>query len=328
MSSTLGLQSAPRALTHADTRPVTTPKAIHDATHTPEPFRHHTVTLHHADAFEWLTDRAPNSIHAVVTDPPYGVVEYSTEQQAKLRAGTGGVWRQPPTLNGVKRAPLPRFTTLTAAELAHLEVFFRTLADHFARILTPGGHTLVAANPLVSHLIGYQFSAAGLERRGEVVRLVQTMRGGDRPKGHETRYPDVSVMPRSQWEPWLLYRKPLDGTAATTLDTYRTGALRRISEAQPFGDVIASAPTHKRERALAPHPSLKPQAFLRQVVRASLPLGEGIVLDPFAGSGSTLAAAAALDYHAIGLERDAEYFTLASQAIPRLAAYQPTQARR
>ena len=290
-------------------------------------FRHGSVALHHVDAFNWLGDRAPDSIHAVVTDPPYGVVEYSTEQQTKLRTGSGGVWRQPPTLNGIKRAPLPRFTTLTPVELVALEEFFHTLATHLRRVLTPGGHALVAANPLVSHLIGYQFSAAGLERRGEIVRLVQTMRGGDRPKGHHLRYPDVSVMPRSQWEPWLLYRKPLSGTAAHTLDLYATGALRRISDEQPFGDVIASAPTHKTERALAPHPSLKPQAFLRQVVRASLPLGTGTVLDPFAGSGSTLAAAAALGYDAIGLERDGEYFTLASTAIPKLAAYQPRQRR-
>lgn len=291
-------------------------------------FSHDSVTLHHADAFTWLTQRTPNSIHAVVTDPPYGVVEYTPEQVTKLRTGNGGVWRQPPTLNGVKRAPLPRFTTLTATDLAALEVFFHDLATHFHRILTPGGHALVAANPLVSHLIGYQFSAAGMERRGEIVRLVQTMRGGDRPKGHEARYSDVSVMPRSQWEPWLLYRKPLDGTAAHTLDTYSTGALRRISDDQPFGDVITSAPTHKRERALAPHPSLKPQAFLRHVVRAALPLGTGIILDPFAGSGSTLAAAAALGYEAIGLERDPDYYALACEAIPKLAAYQPNPTRR
>lgn len=290
-------------------------------------FRHTTATLYHADAFTWLDQRAPDSIHAVVTDPPYGVVEYTPEQVAKLRSGNGGVWRQPPTLNGSKRAPLPRFTTLTAADLAALEEFFHALATRLSRVLTPGGHALLAANPLVSHLIGYQFSRAGLERRGEVVRLVQTMRGGDRPKGHETRYADVSVMPRSQWEPWLLYRKPLDGTAAHTLDTYGTGALRRISDEQPFGDVIASAPTHKSERALAPHPSLKPQAFLRQVVRAALPLGAGTVLDPFAGSGSTLAAASALGYTAIGLERDPDYFTLATRSIPLLAAYQPRTRR-
>jgi len=71
---------------------------------------------------------------------------------------------------------------------------------------------------------------------------------------------------------------------------------------------------------LANHPSLKPQAFLRQVVRGVLPLGRGVVLDPFAGSGSTLAAAEAVGYESIGIERDPDYFALAAQALPHLAS--------
>jgi site-specific DNA-methyltransferase (adenine-specific) len=85
--------------------------------------------------------------------------------------------------------------------------------------------------------------------------------------------------------------------------------------------VIASSPTHKLERALAPHPSLKPQAFLRVLVRGVLPLGEGIVLDPFAGAGSTLAAAEAVGYQSVGIEKDSRYFSLATNAIPKLAAF-------
>ena len=45
------------------------------------------------------------------------------------------------------------------------------------------------------------------------------------------------------------------------------------------------------------------------------------MLDPFAGSGSTLAAAEALGYTAIGVEKDAEYFRMACEAIPALAKY-------
>lgn len=47
---------------------------------------------------------------------------------------------------------------------------------------------------------------------------------------------------------------------------------------------------------------LKPQDFMRQIVRAALPLGKGIILDPFMGSGSTIAAAAYLGLASIGLE--------------------------
>jgi DNA modification methylase len=123
-----------------------------------------------------------------------------------------------------------------------------------------------------------------------------TMRGGDRPKHAHEEFSNVSVMPRSMWEPWLLFRKPLEGRVQDNLRKWKTGGFRRVSGERPFGDVILSAPTRKRERAFAPHPSLKPQAFLWQIVRASLPLGEGVVLDPFAGSGSTLAAAEAVGY--------------------------------
>jgi DNA modification methylase len=55
-------------------------------------------------------------------------------------------------------------------------------------------------------------------------------------------------------------------------------------------------------------------------VRASLPLGRGIVYDPFAGSGSTLAAAQAVGYHAVGTERDAKYYRTGCKAFARLAA--------
>ena len=48
--------------------------------------------------------------------------------------------------------------------------------------LVPGAHVLVAANPLMSHIVAGAVCNAGFERRGEVVRLVMTMRGGDRPK--------------------------------------------------------------------------------------------------------------------------------------------------
>lgn len=287
-------------------------------------FEHKDAQLFQDDAFGWLSRCNENTIHAVVTDPPYGIVEYSAREQLKMRTGKGGVWRIPPTLDGVQRAPVPRFTTLSPTELIKLQEFFGDLGSALLRVLVPGANVLVAANPLVSHLVATSMASAGLERRGEIVRLVQTMRGGDRPKGAHKEFPDVSVMPRSQWEPWLMFRKPLIGTVAENLRVWGTGGFRRISENRPFGDVIRSAPTRSVERAYAPHPSLKPQAFLRQMVRASLPLGTGTLLDPFAGSGSTLAAACAIGYRSIGIERDPEYVEVAKTAIPSLATLKVT----
>jgi DNA modification methylase len=282
-------------------------------------FQYEHVRLYEADCLEWLASCAEHSIHAVVTDPPYGLVEYQPHQQAKMRNGRGGVWRIPPSYDGFKRSPLPRFTTLSASELTELERFFETWAKVLFPVLVPGAHVLIASNPLVSYLVSGAVARAGFERRGEVVRLVMTMRGGDRPKGAHDEFADVTVMPRSMWEPWLLFRRPIHGRVQDNLRKWKTGALRRVSPSQPFGDVIRSSPTRASERQIADHPSLKPQAFMRQIVRAVLPLGEGVVLDPFAGSGSTLAAAQAVGYEAVGTEIDPHYIKVACDAIPKLA---------
>jgi site-specific DNA-methyltransferase (adenine-specific) len=271
------------------------------------------------DCFSWLDRQPANSIHAVVTDPPYGLIEYSEDEQRKLRGGRGGVWRIPPSFDGVKRSPLPRFTVLTPTDLASLEQFFVALGRKLHRVLVPGANVLVASNPLLSHVVSGALACSGLERRGEIARLVMTMRGGDRPKAAHIEFSEVSVMPRSMWEPWLMFRKPLDGRVQDNLRKWGTGGFRRISRDRPFGDVIESAPTRGRERELAPHPSLKPQAFLRKLVRGALPLGQGVVLDLFAGSGSTLAAAEAVGYSSVGVEKDHHYFELARHAIPALA---------
>jgi hypothetical protein len=215
---------------------------------------------------------------------------------------------------------LPRFTVLSPDEMAALDSFFSDLADVLLRVLVPGRHLLIASNPLLSTLTFNALQRSGLEKRDEVIRLVQTLRGGDRPKGAEDEFPDVCMMARSCWEPWGVFRKPFAGTAAENLRRWGTGGLRRIARDEPFKDVIVCSPTRGRERELAPHPSLKPQRFMRQVVRAALPLGLGIVYDPFAGSGSTLAAAEALGYLSIGTDRDQGYYALARSAFGSLSA--------
>lgn len=283
-------------------------------------FRLKSVRFYEGDCLSWFADQEPGSIHAVVTDPPYGLVEYTDKEKEKLRAGRGGVWRIPPSYDGHERSPLPRFTTLSQRDLFQLEDFFYKWAQALWPVLVPGAHVVVASNPLVSYLVAGAVAGAGFERRGEIARLVMTMRGGDRPKNAHDEFPHVTVMPRSMWEPWLLFRKPLEGRVQDNLRKWKTGGLRRVSPERPFGDVIQSQPTRPSERAIAPHPSLKPQAFLRQIVRGVLPLGEGVVLDPFAGSGSTLAAARAVGYDSVGVELDPEYVTVARSAIPKLAA--------
>src|SRR6266436_6158197 len=260
--------------------------------------------IENVDAFEWLNSAPMNSIEAVVTDPPYGLVEYSDKELTKLKNGRGGVWRLPPAFDGSKRMPLPRFTTLKETDQKSLRDFSFRLASLLKCVLVPGGHVFIATNPLISHLVYESFLKNGFEKRGEIIRTVYTLRGGDRPKNAHDELADVTVMPKSCWEPWGLFRKPCEGRVQDNLRKWKTGGLRRISATEPFKDLIKSSPARRQERQIAPHPSLKPQSFLRQIVRASLPLGTGVVLDPFMGGGSTIAAAIHVGYESIGVELD------------------------
>lgn len=274
-----------------------------------------------ADCFEWFTRAPADAIHAIVTDPPYGVKEYEPLQLEKRNNGNGGVWRIPPAFDGHKRAPLPRFTAFSGGEREEIGQYFWHWARLVLRVLRPGGHAFVASNALLSQIVFGSIADAGFEFRGQIIRLVRTMRGGDRPKNAEQEFPEVCTMPRSCYEPWGVFRKPMpEGmTVSDCLRRFQTGGLRRKLDGNPFEDVVDSGRTPQRERAIAGHPSLKPQSFLRKLVYSALPLGEGIVVDPFMGSGSTVAAAQAVGYCCIGIERVLEYYAMSQQAIPSLA---------
>ena len=274
----------------------------------------------HADCFEWLGKISENTLHAVVTDPPYGVKEYEFDQLEKRANGKGGIWRLPPTFDNNIRSPLPRFTALNGKERKVLYDFFYEWSKKINYALRPGAHVFVATNAFMSQLLYSALVDGGLEFRGQIVRLVRTLRGGDRPKNAEKYFADVSSLPRGCYEPWALLRKPMPHkmTVSECLKEFQTGGIRRISVDRPFEDVIQSERTPQREKDIADHPSLKPQSFLRKLVFSALPLGEGIICDPFMGSGSTIAAAASLNLKSIGVEKNKDYFNLAVKAIPQL----------
>lgn len=68
------------------------------------------------------------------------------------------------------------------------------------------------------------------------------------------------------------------------------------------------------------HPTVKPTDLMRWLVRLVTPPG-GVVLDPFAGSGSTLVAARAEGFRSIGIERETEYAEIIAQRLAQLSLF-------
>lgn len=67
------------------------------------------------------------------------------------------------------------------------------------------------------------------------------------------------------------------------------------------------------------HPTVKSLTLMEWLIRLTTPVG-GTVLDPFAGSGSTLCAAVRAGFNAIGIEQDPDYFELARSRVGYWAA--------
>ena len=77
----------------------------------------------------------------------------------------------------------------------------------------------------------------------------------------------------------------------------------------------AKAPTSERPRVGdVAHPTVKPIALMRWLVRLVTPPG-GVVLEPFAGSGTTAEACIAEGFRCIAIEREADYLPLIRQRL-------------
>ena len=122
-------------------------------------------------------------------------------------------------------------------------------------------------------------------------------------------------------EPIVLARKPLDGTVAANvlLDEHAAAGIDGQSDDSsrffPVFKYQAKAPRRERpviereDGTKIQHPTVKPVALVEWLVTLITP-PNGVVLDPFAGSGSTLEATRNKGFNSIGIEREADYIRL------------------
>jgi site-specific DNA-methyltransferase (adenine-specific) len=73
------------------------------------------------------------------------------------------------------------------------------------------------------------------------------------------------------------------------------------------------------------HPTVKPLKLMEYLIKLIMPPKDGLILDPFAGSGSTILAAKRLGYNAIGIELDEEYCKIARARISSIVKEKENQ---
>jgi site-specific DNA-methyltransferase (adenine-specific) len=272
------------------------------------------------------------SVDAVVTDPPYGLEFMGREWEAVgdvRRANRGGM---PNFLNESGQPkfnlPAPAFDLTPAGRRAFQE-WCEGWAAECLRILKPGGHMLAFGGTRTWHLLASGIESAGAEMRDSLAWL------------YSTGFPKHRSLLKPAFEPIVVARRPVATTVAANLAEWGVGELHieavrganwpsnvildssqseelddQAGESARFFHVAKPAADERPRVGGIAHPTVKPLALMRWLVRLVTPPG-GTVLEPFAGSGTTVEACILEGFRCIAIEREADYLPLIMQRINR-----------
>lgn len=242
-------------------------------------------------------------VHSVVTDPPY-VMESVIKRFGKSTAA-----KALPGKDGAFNRSSERFIgkTWDASEIAFDPDFWKLVGE----IMLPGAFLFSASGPR-----SFDRQIAALREAGFIIYPLHAwgFKTG-LPKGHPSPrgkgFAFGAGTPKVDFEPLIMAMKPLKAKGfKENIQVYGTGDLNVDackSEAGKYPSSIIFFPkADKADRAGSKHPTVKPIALMQYMIRHVTPPG-GLVLDPFAGSGTTAQAAANEGFDCLLMEAEPEY---------------------
>ncbi|MDR2942799.1 MAG: site-specific DNA-methyltransferase [Treponema sp.] len=115
---------------------------------------------------------------------------------------------------------------------------------------------------------------------------------------------------RNEWEAILLTQKPLRNNYWGTLQETGVGLFKTINDDGSFQSNIFEGYSNKSEETFE-HCTVKPISLIKKLIKILVPKNKSnIIIDPFAGSGTTLVAAKELGYKYIGIEIESSYIKI------------------
>lgn len=292
------------------------------------------VTLYNEDCFKAFERIPDESVHVVITDPPYFLDKLADTWETEI---TGKDQRK--IFKSGTVSSLPGGMKFDPRQGKEFQEFMERISRESLRVLKPGGFFLSFSAPRLYHRLGVAAEDAGFEIRdmwGWLYTQNQAKAMSVRRFLKEEDVPDDLNMEeidellavwktpqiKSVIEPICLAQKPVEKTFLNNFLKHRVGLINSgasVGEADMFPANIMTATTispefdrvflvpkpGKAERAGAKHLSVKPIALLSQLIRLTVREGQ-TVLDPFSGSGSTGLAALSYGCDYIGFESNKE----------------------
>ena len=275
------------------------------------------------DALEKLGQVPAETVHFVVTDPPYFLDGLDTNWKKGARTaarGTGSVGGLPV---GMKFNP---------EQGRRLQKFINKIGELIYTTMLPGAFGIFFSQPRLAHRMAIGLEDAGFEIRDLLAwhftrraqfkafsmdHFVERMHISEREKTQMKRDLRGRRTPqlRPQFEAMILIQKPRDGTFINNWLTHQTGLMDAsaslVSGFAPSSVMLVEKPVKEEWNG---HLTVKPVKLIEHLISLFSFPGQ-LVLDPFLGSGTTAVAARNLSRRCVGIEINQEYIKIAETRL-------------
>lgn len=281
-------------------------------------------TIYNGDSIELITKVDTESIHLILSDIPYGIsfADWDILHGNTNSALGGSSPAQRKTGSGFKMRckPINGWSEADRKIPIEYQKWVETWAEEWYRVLKPGASCFIFAGRRFAHR-----AIVGLENSGFTFRDMiawnknnATLKAQRISKVYERRNDIENANKLSEWrvgnlrpvfEPILWFTKPYKqgGTIADNMLNHGVGAynLEKWQLYSKKGNNYIEIPNLSSDRGL--HPAQKPLALMKALIELATQENQ-LVLDPFAGSGTTLVAAKELNRQYLGFEINEEYY--------------------
>ncbi len=294
-------------------------------------------TVLQGDCREVMKTLPDNYISACITDPPYNyefIGHKWDDSEIKRRIekvndkGSKTLVKNIPygsgLAGGVRNV---RWYQRNRENIIDYENWCETWATELFRVCKPGATVLVFnSTRTVAHVqvalekVGFYARDIMVYRRSSGIPKGTNIKTQLEKKGYEnaSEWEGWHSCLRNEWESICVVQKPLKNDYATTFLEFGTGLFYTKTNNGGFQSNILEGINRDKMEEFNIHCTVKPVQLMRKLIEIFVPkTDECVILDPFAGSGTTLVAASELGFPFLGIEIVPEYVEIIKKRLEK-----------
>jgi site-specific DNA-methyltransferase (adenine-specific) len=293
------------------------------------------------NSLEVLKDLDQNSVDVILTDPPYFLDKLDNNWNTQKVSSKS---------NQKVIKSLPSGMKFDRQQGIEFYNWYLQVSKELFRVLKPGGFFFSFSSPRLYHRMASSMDDAGFEIRDMFMWLYTQNQVKAMSLNHFIGKSNISEIEKkllkeklkgwktpqikSCFEPIAMGQKPTEGTFLKNIQNNEVGLLNtglkigKNQDMQPanvfsFEEIseiidrvfLINKPNKKEKGFFNSHKTVKPLGICEYLIQLSAFLDKAIILDPFAGSGTTCVAAQKLNKNFIGIDLNQEYVEISKKRL-------------